>query len=107
LLAQLEDPVGLLQDGHSHLGEDEPTSGRFQQRDAERALEPAHLLAHRLHGHSEPFGGPTQNCPRADDPEVVEVAVVERLRHGLVFPKRRFGAVCFIPGGAASTIRHP
>ena len=51
LLAQLEDLVGLAHRRHAGLGQHQAAPGRLEQRVAQRALQLAHLGAHRLHRH--------------------------------------------------------
>ena len=86
LFAQLEDLVGVRHGGHAGFGQRHAAPGRLEQRVAQRLLERAHLRADRLHRHVQPGGGAGHAAFLGDDPEVVEVPVVERGGHARSVP---------------------
>lgn len=78
-LAELEDFFGAGEGGLARLGERHTTSRRFEQLMAERLLQFAHLRADRLHGHVQSLGGPGKATFLGDDPEVVQMTVVQHV----------------------------
>ena len=76
-LAQLKDLLGAGEGGLARLGEGHATARGLEQLVAQRLLQLAHLRADGLHRHVQPFGGTGEAAFLGDDPEVVEMAVVQ------------------------------
>jgi hypothetical protein len=76
-LAQLKDLLGARESGVARLGEGHATARGLEELVAQRLLQLAHLRADGLHRHVQPLGGPGKAAFLGDDPEVVQMAVVQ------------------------------
>ena len=59
------------------LGQGHATAGRLEQLMAQRLLQFPHLCADGLHRHVQPLGGTGEPAFLGDDPEVVQMTVVQ------------------------------
>jgi hypothetical protein len=82
-LAQRKDVVGLVQRRHAGVGQHQVAALAAQQAHAQRFFQLAHLGADGLHGHVQPLGGAGNAAFLGHHPEVIQMAVIEALAHGV------------------------
>jgi len=90
-LADLEDLLGAGEGGLAGLGQHQATALGLEQLMPQRSLEFPHLRADRLHRHAEPVRRAGETALLGDDPEVVQMAVVEG-GHGRASEKNEAGS---------------
>ena len=103
-LAQMKDLFGAREGGLARLGERHTATRWLEQLVAQRLLKLAHLRADGLHRHVQPIRGAGEPTFLSNDPEIVEMAVVQHVSSIAEKPKFRCVSVWFVRSEQVSTL---
>src|SRR5687768_9142492 len=90
-LTEGEHLVGVVEGDATGLGEAEPAADAVEEAVAEGGLEVSKLVADRGLGDHELLGGADDSALAGDDPEVVEVVVIEPLHRARLYIQKSNG----------------